>query len=239
MIRPFNIIIAAIYLILLSGCVPFDKIHSHEFRTGYYDLKKKGEAPQKVYMELHDDSADMYPVITGKYKLPDTRKIEVIDLELVNPQNSMYDAVFRRTSLDVDLSTVLLKYRPSAGNVPPQLNANVNGSIYAGFRKDFFKLKSSISRLNEMSTSIRHAGFDFGVFAGIGITPVNPTVTMERTVQEYDGIVFQKGIAVFGSYENMSVGIALGFDNLMDRNRSIWIFNNKPWIGIMLGIANF
>jgi len=62
---------------------------------------------------------------------------------------------------------------------------------------------------------------------------------MNKTFQEYDGIVFQKGVSVFATYENMSVGIALGFDNLMDHNKGIWIYNNKPWIGIVIGIANF
>ncbi len=33
--------------------------------------------------------------------------------------------------------------------------------------------------------------------------------------------------------------LAAGFDNLLDNNKSIWIYNNKPWFGIMLGIANF
>ncbi len=239
MIRLIKIIIPTVLLILYSACTPLDKIYSHEFRTGYFDLKKKGEAAQKIYLELHDDSAIIYSVKPGRYKIPDIKRTEVLNLDLVNPQNSLYDAVFRKTSVDFDLSTIILKYRPSEGNVPPQLNANVNGAIYSGFRKDFFRLRSSVSELNEMSTAVRHTGFDFGLFAGFGITPVNPTVTMDRTAQEYEGIVFQKGIAVFATYENMSVGIAFGFDNLMNRNRNIWIYNNKPWIGIMLGIANF
>lgn len=48
-----------------------------------------------------------------------------------------------------------------------------------------------------------------------------------------------KGFSVFGTYENMSVGFAIGFDNLIGHDKSIWIYNQKPWIGLVLGIANF
>lgn len=139
----------------------------------------------------------------------------------------------------MDLSTVPIKFRPAQGDVPSQLNATVNGVLYAGFRKDFFKIITHTSELNETYSFIRQTGFDFGPFAGIGITFVNPTVTMNQTVQEYDGVVFQKGIAAFLTYENMSVGIALGFDNLIDKNKTTWIYNQKPWIGIVIGVANF
>jgi hypothetical protein len=100
-------------------------------------------------------------------------------------------------------------------------------------------LKSRFSKINEVYRFVRHTGFDFGLFAGIGISPINPTVTENNTMQEYDGIVFQKGFSAFATYENMSLGLAVGFDNLLDNNKSIWIYNNKPWFGIILGIANF
>jgi hypothetical protein len=124
-------------------------------------------------------------------------------------------------------------------DVPPQLNANANGILYAGYRKDFFKIKSHPAQLHNKNAILRHTGFDFGLFAGIGISPVNSTVTSNFTSQEYDGIVFQKGASVFFTFENMSVGLALGFDNLLDKNKSAWIYNQKPWLGIVLGIANF
>jgi hypothetical protein len=133
----------------------------------------------------------------------------------------------------------LLKYRPHEGNIAPQLSAGINGIFYLGFRKDFFRVLSHLSPVNSPTTFIRHTGFDFGPFAGIGITPVNPTTTMFRTAQEYDGVVFQKGFAVFGTIENFSVGFSIGFDNLINKNRDIWVYNNKPWLGIIIGVANF
>ncbi len=228
------------FFILISGCTPFDKIYSHEFGSGYFELKAPDANPEFVYLNLHEDSLVVFPVIRNvKDWIPDKSKSQGTRINSITPGSYLYNSTFIKTSADIDLSTVILKFRPAAGDVPSQLSSNINGIFYTGFRKDFFKLKSSLSELNEISSIVRHTGFDFGFFAGIGMTPVTPTVTMFRTIQEYDGIVFQKGFSVFGTFENMSVGLAFGFDNLLDKNKAIWIFNNKPWFGLVLGIANF
>ena len=98
---------------------------------------------------------------------------------------------------------------------------------------------TNTSPLNEQSTFCSHSGFDFGLFAGFGITQINPTVTGDKITQEYDGIIFQKGVGLFMTLERMSVGIVLGFDNLMDSNKDVWLYNQKPYLGLCLGIANF
>jgi hypothetical protein len=235
-----TLMIIVICLLATAGCAPFDKIYSHEFSSGYFKMKGPDAVPVKVYLEVKEDSLIVYPATgQGKSLAPDLSAPRITSIYSIRPGSYLYNSTFVKTSPDIDLSTVLLKYRPHAGNVPPQLSTNVNGVFYIGFRKDFFRMTSHLSPTNVRSTFIRHTGFDFGPFAGIGITPVTPTTTMGRTIQEYDGIVFQKGFAIFGTFENMSVGLSVGFDNLLDKNKNIWIFNQKPWIGILIGIANF
>jgi hypothetical protein len=225
---------------LTTACAPFDKIYSHEFDDGFFKLKSSGKNPENIYLNITDDSLKVYSVQKeNKFKLSDNIVFCGADLKSVAPGDPLYNSTFVKTSADIDLSTVLLKFRPTKGNVPSQLSTNFNAIFYTGFRKDFFKLKSSFSELHELSSFIRHTGFDFGLFVGIGITPVTPTTTMTRTIQEYDGIVFQKGFSVFGTFENMSVGLAIGFDNLIGHDKNIWIYNQKPYIGLVFGIANF
>jgi hypothetical protein len=229
-----------LFFALVTGCTPLDKIYSHEFSSGYFRLKAPETTPEKVYLNKIDDSLVVYPLIhEGKSRIPDKSKSQGINISSVIPGSYLYNSTFVKTSLDVDLSTVLLKLRPQMADVSPQLNANINGIFYVGFRKDFFRLKTGFSKLKQVNTFVRHTGFDFGPFAGIGIAQISPTVTKNRTAQEYDGIVFQKGFSVFATYENMSVGLAVGFDNLLGENKNIWIYNNKPWFGLVLGIANF
>lgn len=238
--KAFKLLTGVSILALAAGCAPFDKIYSHEFSSGYFRLKSTGSFPEKVYLSKTEDSLIVYPLMPDrKPKMPDLSQFKAIRISSIAPGSYLYNSTFVKTSLDVDLSTVLLKFRPAEADVQPQLNTEVNGVLYAGFRKDFFKIRTGFSAINAANTFVRHTGFDFGFFAGIGNTFVSPTVTENKTIQEYNGIVFQKGFSVFGTFENMSVGLAVGFDNLLDNNKSIWIYNNKPWIGIVLGIANF
>ena len=238
--KTIRFLLAIIIFTLAVSCAPLDEFYSHEFSSGYYKLKDPGTNPEKVFVSLYEDSIVVYPVSgEGKSLKPEISKSRGIDISSINPGSYLYNNSFIRTSLDIDLSTVLLKYRPATPNVSSQLSTNVNGILYAGFRKDYFRMKTRVSPLSSVQTSVRHTGFDFGLFAGIGVTPVNPTVTMLRSIQEYDGIVFQKGFSIFATYENMSVGVAVGFDNLIGKDRNIWIYNQKPWIGLVLGIANF
>jgi hypothetical protein len=231
---------AGIIVLLASRCAPVEKIAFHDLSSGYYKLKTPENQPSKVYVNVYDDSITVYKTIEeGNKKSVDTSARRGTSIPAIRKGDPFYGSCFVKKSADIDLSTVLLKYRPARGGVPNQLNANLNAAIYVGFRKDYYKMVTRASPLYEESTFCSHAGFDFGLFAGFGITQINPTVTNDRISQEYDGIIFQKGVGLFFTLERMSVGIVLGFDNLMDGNKSVWLYNQKPYLGLSLGIANF
>jgi len=236
----FNLIILFVVILFATACSTVDKIARHDFYTGYYNLKTDDSAAVKVYVDLFEDSLDIYNVVSqGKEKSPDTISKRSVVIGEINPGDYLHNSTFKRNSVDMDLTTALLKYRSPQQDVPRQLSANLNAALYAGLRKDFFKIVSKTSPLNKTHSALRHFGFDAGFFAGIGITPVNYTVTSNNVELEYDGIVFEKGIAVYFGIEFLTFGVSLGFDNLLDDNHKYWIYNQKPWIGLMLGIANF
>ena len=228
-------------VILMSfSCVPVEKIARHDFDSDFYKLNAQGSDPSSVYINVLEDSIVVYPVITnGRNESPDTCSFKGISIDAIKPGNYLYRSCFVKKSIDVDLTTVILKYRPPRGGVPRQLSANFNAAIYMGFRKDYYKLLPYISPLHEEISFIRQIGFDAGIFAGIGLTPVNPTTTAGKVSQEYDGMVFQKGVAGFITFDNISVGLAIGFDNLLDNNKTSWVYNQKPYLGLVIGISNF
>jgi hypothetical protein len=235
-----NLTILILLILTSFSCVSINKISRHDFDTGYFKLKSPEVKPEKIYADLTGDSITVFSVTgEGRQRAPEILSSRGMNINNIRPGSFLNNSVFIKNSLDIDLSTVLIKYRFESSGVPNQLNANLNGALYLGFRKDYYSFRSKLSPLNVYKTQRRHIGFDAGVFAGLGITPVNYTVTNNHTMLEYDGIVFQKGIAGFITIEFMSVGIALGFDNLLDGNSKYWVFNQKPWIGLVLGIANF
>lgn len=63
-----------------------------------------------------------------------------------------------------------------------------------------------------------------------------PWFTNDAITSEYDGVVFMKGVAGELGFKQMTAGLALGFDNLLDNNNRHWIYENKLWLGILFGI---
>lgn len=234
-----KVIFIPIMAFLLFSCGSVEQLARHNFESGYYKLKSPSAAPQKVYTEVIEDSLVIYPILGKNNKTIDTTRYFTGNLAQIQPGNQLFHNTFRKTSLDVDITTAILKYRPPQKNVPQQLSANINAAVYLGFRNDYYHLSTSYSPLKKRKTSIHHIGFDFGPFVGLGITPVNPSVTEDQVLIEYDGVVLQKGFAIFFGIDFLTFGMSLGFDNLLDENHKAWVYNQKPWIGLMLGIANF
>jgi hypothetical protein len=238
--RPAILFYFGILMLSLFSCAPMEKIAIHDFGSGYYKLRSRDNEFSKVYVNVIEDSIIVYPaIINHKNVSVDTASWRIANINMILPGNDFYESCFIKKSADIDLSTILLKYRPARGEVPNQLNANLNAALYVGFRKDYYKMVTNTSPLHKKSTYCRHTGFDFGLFAGLGISPINPTVTGSKVELEYDGIVFQKGVGAFGTFGRMSVGIVLGFDNLLDENKAVWLYNQKPYLGLSIGIANF
>ncbi len=65
---------------------------------------------------------------------------------------------------------------------------------------------------------------------------MNPYVTNNQVNSEYDGLVIPNGLAAIVGINNLSVGILLGTDYLLDRNKRFWIYQGKPWVGLSVGL---
>jgi hypothetical protein len=50
-------------------------------------------------------------------------------------------------------------------------------------------------------------------------------------------MVLQFGVASFLESNVASFGIAAGFDYLCSPDIKVWIYNNRPWIGFIIGLA--
>ena len=236
-----SIIITSVLIALLSAsCASLGKLARHDFESGFYKLKVQGAAPSSVYAEVTADSIIVYPVASdGKNKFPDTSTSNSARISRIKKDNYFYKSSFTNNSIDIDLTSIIFKSRHSRDDVPNQFSADLDIAVYAGFRKDFYNIVSPVHPFQEDKSFIRQIGFDLGVFAGIGSSPVNPTVTNNLVSQEYDAMIFQKGFAGFISINKISVGLVVGFDNLLDKSRSLWIYNQKPYLGLIISVSSF
>ncbi len=156
------------------------------------------------------------------------------------PQTRSYAALeselFRVSGLDLDIITIPFKYRFSTESVPAQLNTNLNASVFVGYRTDYYRLRYNLNEINEYERKTNHYGLTFGVFSGFGSSLISPFVTDDQVAIEYDGVVWSNGLAVSIGIDYLNLGVALGFDQLLDRNANVWIYNRKPYLGLVLGI---
>ncbi len=137
--------------------------------------------------------------------------------------------------LDIDILTIPFKIRPSVTGFPTQLNPNFSAALYLGKRIDRY----SIERKNQYDKpvlEVKAAGFGFGLFMGPGTVTMNSFVTTSAINFEYDGFVMSGGVAGIFDAKRFNLGLAVGLDYLIDRNRKNWIYQNKPWIGILFGL---
>ena len=211
---------------LLSSCATLQNNAKYELANGEYKLKIGGKK-FNCYVENSQESITIY-------KLPSK-----ISASLPNQMNIYFPDKQRlfKPSLDIDILTALFKVRPQAKNIlPSQLNANFNGNIYVGHRTDIYQIHYKKNPLDVYQRQINHFGFSGGLFLGLGNTSMNASTTNNTISSEYDGLVLQKGIAGIIAINKLTIGVSIGFDNLLDNNNKIWIYENKPWFGLMLGL---
>jgi hypothetical protein len=233
--RPF-FILTTFVLLLFSSCALLRQNPKYEFADGRYKTNLFEDKVATVYVHNAGDSISVFP-------LRKANKGFIIDTSVRKPvvftaafSDKFRLPVFRQNSFDVDFLTIPFKYRFPVEGFPRQLNANLNGAVYLGYRSDIYALHYPPTLLGRSERQTHHLGFSFGVFTGLGNTAMNPWVTNDRITLEYDGVVWSKGVASIIGLNNFTTGLAIGWDHLLERNKVFWIYQGKPWIGFVFGL---
>ena len=139
------------------------------------------------------------------------------------------------TSFDTDLVTIPFKYRLSQQRQPAQLITNANAAVYMGVRYDQ-GYQRNVFYHHQQRSEIRSFSIGAGFLAGVTAATVNSFSTGGQLLDEYDGACFSYGLAAIFGYRAITLGLAVGYDYLTDQNRSVWLYQNKPWLGITVGL---
>lgn len=207
-------------LIVLSACSSFKDTPKYQLSDGEYRFKQKGDRYQKAYVHRDEDTTRIVlSPPTNTPLIPDPAK----------------DQIFIKSSFDIDVITVLFKYRPSTSSLPRQLTTDFNGNAYFGYRVDRFRIRYKETPLGRKET-YHHRGLTVGTFVGLGATSVNPSTTNNLTTDDYNGLVLTRGLAFMVGINNLTVGLGLGWDYITDRDKDIWIYQNTAWYGLTLGL---
>ena len=218
---------------LLASCSTLEKASVHGLNSGYYSYQSEDGNRRNVYLDVTEEKMDLYARTDGKPEGTPFRTIST------SASDSLYGKgiLFRKQSLDIDLTSILLKYRPSVQGSPAQLNTDLNIAVYTGWRFDNFRVKAKKDPLGRTLRKTSDFAYDFGIFAGPGTTLVSPFTTANARNDEYNAMTFQYGLAGFIETQMASFGISVGYDHLLSPDRKVWIYRNRPWVGFVVGIA--
>lgn len=223
-----SIVFYSITAILLGSCKVFERASVHGLNNGTYKLNRT-----HVYVEVTDSAVTVYPMQNGKINRTGGNSLSFISADSAHWQKT----VLKKQGLDIDITSVLMKYRPSVSGSPAQLSTDLNLALYAGWRRDRFTLENTTSPVGKNRCKISNRGYDVGFFAGPGATLISPFTTRGIRTDEYNGMVVQAGFAGFLETNMASFGLAVGFDHLLSPDRNVWIYNRKPWVGFVVGVA--
>lgn len=224
-----------IALMLLTSCSVLQKTSRTDFTQGYYTMKASNQK-STVFVEKPEDTLVFY-YVTKTDTLANGKRL--INNTLKPIEGSFFmdkKPSFLKHSFDIDFLTIPLKLRPPQKGVPAQLNTNLNGAIYFGFRTDYFKPNFEVTPTGKTTLQIQNAGISFGAFSGFGNTFMSPTNTSFAIEEEYDGVIWSKGLALIFAVNRFTTGFSLGFDSLLDKNSDVWIYQSKPWFGLAFGL---
>lgn len=140
-----------------------------------------------------------------------------------------------RNTFDIDVLTVPFKIRPSVKGFPEQLTADFDAALYLGKRRDNYQIDNVKSK-GSSKLQLTGVGYGYGGFVGLGSVTMNPFVTNQAIDYEYDGFVINGGFAGIYDAKKFNIGLAIGADFLVDKNRRNWIYQGKPWLGVLFGI---
>jgi hypothetical protein len=224
---------------MLTGCVAVGKLPTLEagdyqfFRTNDPALAAAIGKERAFYVEQaqdslkflsqpEDDDDDDNQHIARRFSYPLRRGQHVI----------LIDRKF-----DLDVFTIPFKARPPQGPVPVQLNTNFNAALYFGRRLDFFHVNSRQLLNGRQEPQVRTMGLGYGLFTGLGSTIINPDVTNQQTaIAEYEGFVVHVGAAAIYDARIFNLGLAIGADQLLGPDGNHWIYQRKPWFGVLFGL---
>lgn len=142
---------------------------------------------------------------------------------------------YQTTALDVDVFTLPFKYRFRTADQPGQLEDRPNVGVHVGGRYDLGRYRTVYFRRSQRS-EISTLSVGLGGFVCIGAARVDPFSTLGRVQDDYFGLGLNYGVAATVSVRSVSAGLAVGIEQLTDRNRNLWIYQGRPWLGLTLGV---
>jgi len=220
-LNPCGVLFIAIGSLFLAQCNSIDNAAQYQLRSDTYKFRQPACHYTKMYVKIEGDTAFVMPI--------DKNGVATEPVQLGT------DEMFLKQTLDIDVMIIPFKFRPITDGVPRQLSTDFNGNLYLGYRVDRFRIHMKKTPAG-WDKQLMHRAVTVGAFGGIGSSPIKATTTNNKTTDDYNGLTLSRGLAVMFGVNNLTVGVGVGWDYLTDRDKHIWVYQNKAWFGLTLSL---
>ncbi|MET4107418.1 hypothetical protein [Hymenobacter sp. UYP22] len=83
---------------------------------------------------------------------------------------------------------------------------------------------------------MRTTGLGYGLFTGLGSSVITPDFTRQHATTDYEGFVLHVGAATIYDAHIFNLGLAVGADHLLGPDGRHWIYQHRPWFGVLFGL---
>ena len=220
-------------MLLASSCTILVNTPHETLSEGFYRRAVAEEEESRIYLDWEDDTLRIYAL---EERNGEIFRAATYDFPPLVGEAVSGEMILVEPSLDLDFMTILFKYRPPEASLPRQLNSDLSGALYLGYRRDVYRINYSPVIPGMHTRQISHIGYSGGAFAGFGASAINPWVTEDLVQKEYEGVVATTGVAALLGVGQFTLGLAVGWDWLLDANNQYWIYQGRPWFGFTIGL---
>lgn len=213
-------VISLSFVALSCGSIKLNSDEPPE--RGDYLIRVPNNPTMSAYVYFADDSIKIHPKTnSGVYQAK----------EIPFTPNM----VFVNRGLDIDALSIPFKFHAAEPGLPRQLTVDFNGNLFLGYRADRYRVRYVDNPVG-LHRKIKHTAYTVGAFGGLGTSFISPWTTNNQITDEYNGFILSRGISAMIGYNNLTVGLGVGWDFLTDRDKDVWVYQNRPWYGVTISL---
>lgn len=163
------------FIFLLGSCGVIRNTPKFCLLDGVYQTNQ-----EKVFIETQNDTLLVFSE-------NEMKPLNSLPLSTKSQQSNF---VFQKSTFDLDVLAIPVKYRVSKTVIPAQLTSEINAALYFGKRNDYFQVNFEKSSTNRFKRKIDPYGFSMGGFVGLGNSVINGDVSQGLVSYEDQGITF-------------------------------------------------
>ena len=170
------------------------------------------------------------------------RDFRTADNSYIYPENrwtGMSEEHFRYTEAQWFLQpmTIALRFRGAVDTIPGTAQSGFNVGLAYGYRINSVRWRETKNAFNSNTSRIGAAG---SILASLGATELSKSNTTGDAFSVGRSLpTVSLGAMLAISFNGLDMGLAGGWDHAVGGHADDWIYQGRPWWGVVLGVALF